>query len=65
MKKVLGRLFWGAAIAGVIVINLTVWLIENYVIFYIGLFLLIVGIIGVVLTCKKTRKYILNLLDFL
>lgn len=65
MKKILACLSWIIAILGAGSICISTWLIDNYIMFYIGWGLLIVGIICILLTCKKSRESIFNLLDFI
>lgn len=65
MLKITAVISWIIAIAGTIAVVLATWFIDNYVMGFIGVILLIFGIIGVLLTGGKTKKYILNLLDFL
>ena len=65
MKKILACLSWIIAILGAGSICISTWLIDNYIMFYIGWGLLIVGIICILLTCKKSREFIFNLLDFI
>lgn len=65
MKKILGVISWIIAIAGVGGICVSVNFVDNYVIFYVGWGLLIVGIISILLTCEKSRKWILELFNFI
>lgn len=68
MKKILGILSWSIAIIGTLAIVLTTMpipIINNYIVFYVGIAMLIIGIIGILLTCEKSRKFIWNLLDFI
>lgn len=65
MKKILGTLFWIVAMIGVLGISLTTWILDNYVMFYVCVFMLIVGIIGILFTSKKSREYIYSLLDLI
>lgn len=64
MKKVLEIISWIIATIGAISVSLSIWIIENYVLFYVGIGILAIGIIGILLTGKESRKLILTFLDF-
>ena len=65
MNKIIGKVAWLIAILGVCMIVLTTSIIHNYILFYIGIGLLVIGIIGVLVTGEKTKEAILRLLDFI
>ncbi len=65
MKKIRGKISWTMAILGVLAIVLTTSIIDNYILFYAGIGMLIIGIIGTLLTREKSKEVILKLLDFI
>ena len=65
MKKIIATVSWLLTLVGVIIIVLTSAIIDNYILFYIGIGILIAGIIATVFTRKETKEAILRLLDFI
>lgn len=52
------------AATGTLIVSLTTWSIDNYVLFWSGIPVLIIGFIGVIVFGGKTKRYLWNLLDF-
>lgn len=65
MKKIVEKISWIMATVGVFLIVVTTNFIDNYILFYVGIGILIIGIIGVLVTGEKTKEYIWKLLDFI
>lgn len=65
MKKIIEKISWIMAVTGVFAIVLETSIVNNYILFYIGIGMLIIGIVGVLLTGEKTKEIIWELLDFL
>ena len=65
MKKIIGKISWIVAILGTIAVALTTVVIDNYVLFYAGIAMMILGIIVALLTGEKTKEAIWKLLDFI
>lgn len=65
MKKILGKITWIMACIGVFIIVLTTCIIENYILFYVGIGMLIIGIIGTLATREKTKEVIWKLLELI
>lgn len=65
MKKIIGKISWIMAVVGVLAIVLTIFVIDNYVWFYTGIGMLIIGIMGALFTGEKTKEAIFSLLDFI
>lgn len=68
MKKMFGVLSWILAIVGTLAIVLTTTptpIIDSFAVFWVGIFVVIVGIVGILLTCKKSREWIWMLLDLI
>ena len=65
MKKMIGVLSWLLAIAGVCMIVLTTTLLDRYILFYVGIGMLLIGIVGGLFAGKETKAAILKLLDFI
>lgn len=64
MKKIAGKIAWIIAVIGVVAIALSTSMIENYILFYTGWGMLIVGVIGTLFTNTKCKELIYGLLDF-
>ena len=65
MIKPIGKITWIIALIGVFIIILTTTIINNYILFYVGIGLLIFGYIGVLFTRTKTKEVLIKLLDFI
>ena len=65
MKKIIGILSWVIAIVGIIIITLTASIINNYILFYIGIGALVLGVAGALFAGKETKQAVLKLLDII
>lgn len=65
MKKIVGIIAWLLALSGVCMIVLTSTVIDNYIVFFIGVGALVMGIIGSLFAGKETKETILRLLDLI
>ena len=63
MKKILGSLAWILAIIGALIIGLIVFVLDNYILFYVGIGTFVLGAIGAWVTGRKTKDEILNLFN--
>ena len=64
MKKVIGKISWMMAIMGVLLIVLTMSIVDSFILFYIGIGLLVISIVCALFTGEKTKEAIFRLLDF-
>ena len=65
MKKTIGILSWVIAVVGIIIINLTCSIIDNYILFYIGIGTLVLGAFGVFFARKEAKQAVLKLFDLI
>ena len=65
MKKTIGILSWAIAVVGIIIINLTCSIIDNYILFYIGIGTLVLGAFGAFFACKEAKQAVLKLFDLI
>ena len=65
MKKTIGILSWAIAVVGIIIINLTCSIIDNYILFYIGIGTLVLGAFGAFFAGKEAKQAILKLFDII
>lgn len=65
MKNILGIVSWIIAIIGAIAIALATYVIENNILFWVGIPMIVIGIIGILLFGGRTKEFIWNLLDLL
>ena len=65
MKKILGSLAWIIAIIGTLIIGLIAFVFDNYILFYVGIGVFVLGAIGAWVTGRKTKDEILNLFNFI
>lgn len=65
MKKSLAIISWIIAGIGVIATFSTTWFINNCILLWVGISMMIIGSIGVLLFGDKSRQFIANLFDFL
>ena len=52
MKKIISNLSIIIFVIGCAIVEITTWLIDSYVMFYIGIVIVIVGIIGMIIQGK-------------
>ena len=62
MKKIISNLSIIIFVIGCAIVEITTWLIDSYVMFYIGIVIVIVGIIGMIIQgkIKKVIDFIIN-----
>ena len=65
MKKIIGILSWVIAIVGIIIITLTASIINNYILFYIGIGTLVLGAFGAFFAGKEAKQAVLKLFDLI
>ena len=65
MKKIIGILSWAIAVVGIIIINLTCSIIDNYILFYIGIGTLVLGAFGAFFAGKEAKQAVLKLFDLI
>lgn len=65
MKKIIGKISWIIAIIGVFTIALIITIVDNYILFYTGIGMLVIGIWGALFTGEKTKEAIYRLLNFI
>ena len=65
MKKTIGILSWAIAVVGIIIINLTCSIIDNYILFYIGIGTLVLGAFGAFFADKEAKQAVLKLFDLI
>lgn len=65
MKKIIGILSWAIAVVGIIIINLTCSIIDNYILFYIGIGTLVLGAFGAFFARKEAKQAVLKLFDLI
>jgi predicted membrane channel-forming protein YqfA (hemolysin III family) len=66
MKKTIGILSWAIAVVGIIIINLTTLsIIDNYILFYIGIGTLVLGAFGAFFAGKEAKQAVLKLFDLI
>ena len=65
MKKTIGILSWAIAVVGIIIINLTCSIIDNYILFYIGIGTLVLGAFGAFFAGKEAKQAVLKLFDLI
>ena len=65
MKKILGSLAWIIAIIGTLIIGLIAFVLDNYILFYVGIGVFVLGAIGAWVTGRKTKDEILNLFNLI
>ena len=65
MKKTIGILSWVIAVVGIIIINLTCSIIDNYILFYIGIGTLVLGLFGASFVGKEAKQAVLKLFDLI
>lgn len=65
MKKTIGILSWAIAVVGIIIINLTCSIIDNYILFYIGIGTLVLGAFGAFFAGKEAKQAVLKLFDII
>ena len=63
MKRIIGTVSWISALTGVFVLELTLTFLDNYILFYAGLGLLIGGIVGALCTSKKAKAAIIRMFE--
>ena len=65
MKKILVSLAWIIAIIGTLIIGLIAFVLDNYILFYVGIGAFVLGAIGAWVTGRKTKDEILNLFNLI
>ena len=65
MKKIIGKLAWAIAVLGICIVAVTTFILDNYILFYIGIGMSVLGVVGVLFSGKKTKETILKLFDFI
>lgn len=62
MKKIISNLSIIIFVIGCAIVEITTWLIDSYIMFYIGIVIVIVGIIGMIIQgkIKKVIDFIIN-----
>lgn len=65
MKKTLEILSLIIAISGALAIAITTYALDNYILFYIGVVMLVIGITGILLSGKKYSEFIGKILDLI
>ena len=66
MKQIVGKVFYGIAVIGVLMISACIYFIEDMpVLAWVGIPAAIIGVIGTCVTSKTLRKYLVDLLDLL
>ena len=65
MKKIIGKLAWIIAFLGICIVAVTTFIFDNYLLFYIGIGMAVLGIIGALFAGKETKEAILKLFDFI
>ena len=65
MKKIIGKLAWVIAVIGACMAAVTTFIFDNYILFYIGIGMLVLGAIGALFAGKETKEAILRLFDSL
>ena len=62
MKKIISNLSVVIFVIGCVIMEITTWFIDSYVMFYIGLIIVIVGIIGMIIQgkFKKVIEFIIE-----
>ena len=62
MKKIISNLSIIIFVIGCAIVEITTWLIDSYVMFYIGIVIVIVGIIGMIMQgkIKKVIDFIIH-----
>ena len=62
MKKIISNLSVMIFVIGCAIVEITTWLIDSYIMFYIGIVIVIVGIIGMIIQgkIKKVIDFIIN-----
>ena len=57
MKKIVSNLSVMIFVIGCAIMEITTWFIDSYVMFYIGIIIVIVGIIGMIIQGKFNLNY--------
>lgn len=66
MKEIAGKVFFGMAVIGVLMISACIYFVEDMpLLAWIGIPVAIAGVIGTCVTSKTLRKYLVDLLDLL
>ena len=65
MKKMIGKLAWVIAVIGICMVAVTTFIFDNYILFYIGIGMLVLGVIGALFAGKETKEAILKLFDLI
>ena len=65
MKKIIGKLAWVMAVIGICMVAVTTFIFDNYILFYIGIGMVVLGFVGALLAGKETKEAILRLFDFI
>ena len=63
MKKIIGILSWVIAIVGIIITTLTLSIIDNYILFYVGVGVIVLGVAGAFFAGKEAKQAVLKLFD--
>ena len=58
MKKIVSNLSVMIFVIGCAIMEITTWFIDSYVMFYIGIIIVIVGIIGMIIQGKFKRVFL-------
>ena len=64
MKKIIGKLAWLIAVIGICMVAVTTFIFDDYILIYIGIGMLALGVIGTLFAGKETKEAILKLFDF-
>ena len=65
MKKIIGKLAWVIAVIGICMVAVATFIFDNYILFYIGIGMSVLGIIGALFAGKETKEAILKLFDYI
>lgn len=66
MKEIAGKIFFGIAVIGALMISLCIYFFNDMkILAWIGIPVAIIGVVGTCITSKTLRKYLVDLLDLL
>ena len=65
MKKIVGILSVIIELIGICIIGATISMIDNYILFYIGIGMVAIGIVGAFSAGDEIKKMVLRLLDWI
>ena len=65
MKNKIGKLAWVIAVLGMCIVAVTTFILDNYILFYIGIGMLVLGTFGALYAGKETKEAILKLFNSL